>query len=114
MYQLPSASHTMAPFPRTMIGGSPPTARYARTGLLTPPGNSRAARSRQAAVGITSAASIASLEPPHVIACLGGNDLLCLVDVGARQGLRARVQVVDAKKATVQARPHSSGDGGRS
>src|SRR5713226_5164442 len=112
MYRLPSASQTKAPFPRTKIGGSPPTARYARTGLLTPPGNTRAARSRQAATVMTSDALIAGVEPPHVLACLDGDDLLCLLDVGARQGLGARVQVVDAKKSAVQVRPDSSRDSG--
>src|SRR5436190_57800 len=33
-----------APSPRAMKSGSPPTARNARTGLLTPPGNSALAR----------------------------------------------------------------------
>src|SRR3954468_3828090 len=33
-----------APWPRTMIGGSPPTAPKARTGEFTPPGKSRSAR----------------------------------------------------------------------
>src|ERR1700693_1236268 len=44
MYWLPSASHICAPSPRTMNGGSPPTARKARTGEFTPPGNTASAR----------------------------------------------------------------------
>src|SRR5713226_7668644 len=38
MYWLPSASQRREPWPRTMNGGSPPTARKARTGEFTPPG----------------------------------------------------------------------------
>ncbi len=45
-YSVPSSSTTRAPRPRAMIGGSPPTAAKARTGLLTPPGSTRRARSR--------------------------------------------------------------------
>src|SRR4029077_8989681 len=37
-YSLPSASQMWAPRPRTTNGGSPPTARNARTGEFTPPG----------------------------------------------------------------------------
>src|SRR5215471_6820791 len=44
MYELPSASHMRAPSPRTMNGGSPPTARNARTGEFTPPGMAASAR----------------------------------------------------------------------
>src|SRR6202008_2922461 len=45
MYERPSASHSRAPSPRWMNGGAPPTARNARTGLLTPPGITRLAAS---------------------------------------------------------------------
>src|SRR5580693_1604405 len=48
MKSLPSASKTCAPAARTMCGGTPGTARYARTGLSTPPGSTRSARSRSA------------------------------------------------------------------
>src|SRR5579863_667003 len=48
MKSLPSSSKTCAPLPRTMCGGTPGTARYARTGLSTPPGSTRSARSRSA------------------------------------------------------------------
>src|SRR5579872_1520826 len=44
MYSLPSASHMREPSPRTMKGGSPPTARKARTGESTPPGIRASAR----------------------------------------------------------------------
>src|SRR5215470_11271204 len=44
MYSLPSASQICEPWPRTTKGGSPPTARNARTGELTPPGISISAR----------------------------------------------------------------------
>src|SRR5574340_337630 len=44
MYWLPSASQRREPSPRTMKGGSPPTARKARTGELTPPGMTASAR----------------------------------------------------------------------
>src|SRR3569832_1244486 len=44
MYSLPSASQRCEPDPRTMKGGSPSTARKARTGELTPPGMTRSAR----------------------------------------------------------------------
>src|SRR5579864_5424894 len=44
MYSLPSASHMREPSPRTMNGGSPPTARKARTGEFTPPGIKASAR----------------------------------------------------------------------
>src|SRR5918996_232248 len=45
MYARPSTSQSRAPSPRAMKGGAPPTARNARTGLLTPPGITRAAAS---------------------------------------------------------------------
>src|SRR4051794_19097622 len=44
MYSFASASQRLAPTPRTIIGGSPPTARKARTGESTPPGMTRSAR----------------------------------------------------------------------
>src|ERR1700741_2626826 len=44
MYSLPSTSVMHAPWPRWMIGASPPTARKARTGEFTPPGMSFSAR----------------------------------------------------------------------
>src|SRR4051812_39696356 len=44
MYSLPSTSQIRAPSPRAATTGSPPTARNARTGELTPPGNSSRAR----------------------------------------------------------------------
>src|SRR5215469_1652603 len=44
MYSLPSASQIRAPCPRTMNGASHSTALKARTGELTPPGISFAAR----------------------------------------------------------------------
>src|SRR5579864_3537129 len=44
MYSFPSASHMREPSPRTMNGGSPPTARKARTGESTPPGIKASAR----------------------------------------------------------------------
>src|SRR5262249_44942395 len=50
MYSLPSASQSREPLPRTMNGGSPPTARKARTGESTPPGmtfSARACNSRE-------------------------------------------------------------------
>src|ERR1700728_624512 len=46
MYSLPSASHTREPAARSMISGSPPTARKARTGLFTPPTRIFCARSK--------------------------------------------------------------------
>src|SRR5215831_16621557 len=45
MYSFSSASHIRDPRPLTMKGGSPPTARKARTGEFTPPGKSLSARS---------------------------------------------------------------------
>src|SRR5918996_3322178 len=45
MYARPSTSQRRAPSPRAMKGGAPPTARNARTGLLTPPGITRPAAS---------------------------------------------------------------------
>src|SRR5580765_116464 len=45
MYSLPSASQIREPAPRLTTKGSPPTPRNARTGELTPPGNSARARS---------------------------------------------------------------------
>src|SRR5215470_14976346 len=47
MYERPSASQRREPSPRWMKGGAPPTARKARTGLLTPPGMTRLAASRR-------------------------------------------------------------------
>src|SRR5579872_1770791 len=44
MYSLPSASQMREPSPRTIKGGSPPTARKARTGESTPPGITASAR----------------------------------------------------------------------
>src|SRR5947209_3780832 len=44
MYSFSSASHTRAPLPRTMYGGSPLTDLNARTGESTPPGITRQAR----------------------------------------------------------------------
>src|SRR3954462_13918335 len=44
MYSLPSASKRCEPSPRTIQGGSPPTARNARTGESTPPGITFSAR----------------------------------------------------------------------
>src|SRR3954471_12185964 len=44
MYWLPSASQMSGPLPRTIHGGSPPTARNARTGESTPPGITFSAR----------------------------------------------------------------------
>src|SRR5437868_5855781 len=44
MYWLPSASQMSGPLPRTIHGGSPPTARKARTGESTPPGITFSAR----------------------------------------------------------------------
>src|SRR4051812_45323735 len=44
MYWLPSASQMSGPLPRTIHGGSPPTARKARTGESTPPGITLSAR----------------------------------------------------------------------
>src|SRR5882672_1499909 len=38
MYSRPSASQMRLPAPRSMNGGTPPTARNARTGEFTPPG----------------------------------------------------------------------------
>src|SRR5260221_11170819 len=45
MYSLPSAPTRRAPKARCTNTGCPPTARNARTGLFTPPGISRSARS---------------------------------------------------------------------
>src|SRR6185312_3788639 len=45
MYSFSSASQSLGPRARTINGGSPPTARKARTGELTPPGKSFSARS---------------------------------------------------------------------
>src|SRR5579864_722669 len=44
MYWFPSASHILAPSPRTMNGASHSTALNARTGELTPPGINCSAR----------------------------------------------------------------------
>src|SRR5437667_12328170 len=44
MYSLPSEPHMREPRPRTIIRGSAPTARNARTGEFTPPGMSCSAR----------------------------------------------------------------------
>src|SRR5215471_2435606 len=44
MYSLSSTSQIREPRPRTMYGGSPPTALNARTGESTPPGITREAR----------------------------------------------------------------------
>src|SRR4051794_22742733 len=48
MYSAPSSPKTRAPAAREMKMGSPPTARKARTGLLTPPGITARARSKRA------------------------------------------------------------------
>src|SRR5208283_1958660 len=48
MYSFPSASQMCEPSPRTINGGVPPTARYARTGEFTPPGMTFFARSNSA------------------------------------------------------------------
>ena len=44
MYELPSTSQIREPSPRSTTNGSPPTPPKARTGELTPPGNSSRAR----------------------------------------------------------------------
>src|SRR5262244_3265885 len=44
MYSFPSTSMMREPWPSAMKGGSPPTARKARTGESTPPGMSCSAR----------------------------------------------------------------------
>src|ERR1700752_2893232 len=44
MYSFSSASQICDPLPRTINGGSPPTARKARTGEFTPPGIMLSAR----------------------------------------------------------------------
>src|SRR5580693_5922550 len=44
MYSFSSASQICEPFPRTINGGSPPTAPKARTGEFTPPGIMLSAR----------------------------------------------------------------------
>src|ERR1700689_4784353 len=44
MYSFSSASQMCEPLPRTIKGGSPPTAPNARTGEFTPPGIILAAR----------------------------------------------------------------------
>src|SRR5690606_11042809 len=49
MYSLPSMSTRRLPSPFAMNGGTPPTARNARTGLLTPPGITLRAASNAAA-----------------------------------------------------------------
>src|SRR5215831_1044643 len=46
MYSLPSTSQSRAPWARAKKMGSPPTARKARTGELTPPGMLRRARAK--------------------------------------------------------------------
>src|SRR5262245_17806716 len=48
MYSRPSSATTRAPHALAMKRGSPPTARKARTGLLTPPGMTARARSKRA------------------------------------------------------------------
>src|SRR5262245_16227118 len=48
MYSRPSASVIVAPAPRRMNRGVPPTPRNARTGLLTPPGITFLARPNRA------------------------------------------------------------------
>jgi hypothetical protein len=48
MYSRPSASVIVAPAPRRMNRGVPPTPRNARTGLLTPPGITFLARPNSA------------------------------------------------------------------
>src|SRR4051812_49279279 len=45
MYSRPSAPNSFEPLALLMKMGAPPTARNARTGELTPPGNSLSARS---------------------------------------------------------------------
>src|SRR5271170_621493 len=47
MYSCPSASKTREPRARSMMSGSPPTARKARTGLLTPPTRIFSARAKR-------------------------------------------------------------------
>src|SRR5690606_12610583 len=47
---VPSASHIYGPAARSMKRGVPPTERKARTGELTPPGMTRAARSKRASL----------------------------------------------------------------
>src|SRR5699024_9783366 len=49
MYALPSMSTSWLPAPWSMNGGTPPTARNARTGLFTPPGMTLRAASNAAA-----------------------------------------------------------------
>src|SRR6266851_1451125 len=96
-----------------MIGCSPPTARYARTGLLTPPGKRWAARSRHSKTVVSPiTASPPLTEPPHVLARLRINQSHRRIRVGARERLRANEQVVDAEKATIQARSNRNRDGG--
>ena len=46
-YSLPSVSRICGPWPLAMKGGVPPTAPKERTGLLTPPGMRRRARSNK-------------------------------------------------------------------
>src|ERR1044072_6544504 len=50
MYSLPSTSQSREPAARRTKKGSPPTARKARTGELTPPGVTAAARRKRARV----------------------------------------------------------------
>src|SRR5512142_1933766 len=49
MYRLPSTSSIVAPAPRRMNTGEPPTALKARTGLSTPPGRICWARAKSLA-----------------------------------------------------------------
>src|SRR2546426_7299398 len=61
MYWLPSASQRWEPCPRTMNGGSPPTARKARTGEFTPPGIICSARS----YNLRDCSSLRAMVPPR-------------------------------------------------
>src|SRR5205814_2144378 len=78
MYSAPSASQRRAPRPRVKKTGSPPTARNARTGELTPPGMLRLARSNSSelrALGPTFRLSVGTgLRVRHflVVSLVGG------------------------------------------
>src|SRR3954471_25030601 len=65
MYWLSSTSQTVAPRPRAMNRGVPPTARKARTGESTPPGRSVSASAKSAAEVLVNKASLLAQPARH-------------------------------------------------
>src|SRR5690606_784154 len=89
MYSFPSTSHKRAPAPRSTKNGSPPTARNARTGELTPPGKSSSARANRSEdpgfIGLAggSRAEVAELQlEAEILLLQHRDDCLKLVDGG--------------------------------